>query len=342
MLPKVSVIIPVYNCEKYIANCLESVLNQSYTNIEVVIINDGSKDRSQEIIKTYELIDKRIKLLNQENKGPSEARNNGLTNATGEYLVFVDSDDTIHEIYIEKLLYKSLEGGYDIVCCGYNEESKNGMISYNDFWFNKEKVLRNDFAKYICSGVGGTIWGKIFKRNIIVENNIRMDSKIFMCEDLLFVLNYCLYCNTFAAIPDFLYHYNRLNNYSITSNINISYLKNNITVIQNMESLLIDIGIYEAVIEEIVISRVQSLVMGFIFIEAQKFLNNKSHYCIKNIESIIGNEYVSSYKKSFEVKDGKDKLIMPFVKNNKYFMVFLISITIETAKKFKNIKAKVN
>ncbi len=102
-MSKISIIIPVYNSEKVIARCLESVLNQDYKNIEIIIINDGSKDRSQEIIEQYSKIDGRIKIIKTENQGVSSARNLGIQNASGKYVCFLDADD-----YVDKDMYNEL------------------------------------------------------------------------------------------------------------------------------------------------------------------------------------------------------------------------------------------
>lgn len=119
---KVSIIIPVYGVEKYISQCLESVINQSYENIEIIVVNDGTKDNSMKIVEEY-LLDERIKIINKENGGLASARNRGIEEATGEYIYFLDSDDWIEVNTIEVLV----------------EESNNLDIIYSNFWYFDEK-----------------------------------------------------------------------------------------------------------------------------------------------------------------------------------------------------------
>lgn len=116
---KVTIIIPVYNVEKYLSRCLNNVINQTYSNIEIILVNDGATDNSQVICEEYKKKDDRIKLLVKENGGLSDARNYGIPYATGDYIAFIDSDDMIHTSYIEYLLNLIEKYNGDISICGY-------------------------------------------------------------------------------------------------------------------------------------------------------------------------------------------------------------------------------
>ncbi|MEH7464169.1 glycosyltransferase family 2 protein, partial [Bacillus thuringiensis] len=129
MVPKVSIIVPVYNCEEYLSNCIESILNQTYKNIEIVIVNDGSIDQSEKIINKYKVKEERIMYYYQDNCGPSEARNKGIINSTGEYVTFIDADDTVDKYYVELLLNKMINSNSDLVCCGYKDISEYGVLN---------------------------------------------------------------------------------------------------------------------------------------------------------------------------------------------------------------------
>lgn len=144
---KVSIIIPVYNCEMYIKKCLDSVLLQTYKNIEVIIIDDGSTDMSRRIINEYIKKDERIKLITQKNMGASQARNNGINFCNGEYIVFLDGDDTLNKYYVEKLYYNICNLDVDIVCCGYSEYSKYGVTELNDYYIDKNIIDKDDYYK---------------------------------------------------------------------------------------------------------------------------------------------------------------------------------------------------
>ena len=116
----VSIIIPVYNCEKYITICLDSLINQTYSNIEIILVNDGSNDRSEDVIREFAKNDNRIKLYNQINQGVSVARNTGLDKATGEYIMFVDADDYIELDMVDELI-KPIQNEHTIVFCDNTE-----------------------------------------------------------------------------------------------------------------------------------------------------------------------------------------------------------------------------
>ncbi len=171
----VSIIVPVYNAEKYIDRCLHSILNQSYTNIEIVLINDGSSDNSLKIINEYAKKYSFIKVYSHENKGVGFTRNFGILQAKGEYIVFVDSDDYIDENYVEILL-NSVKN-YDAVFSGYKSITENGeIISVN-------ALDQSEWAKYKYTG----ILGKIYKTKYLIQNKIFYPN-YKVGEDLYFAL----------------------------------------------------------------------------------------------------------------------------------------------------------
>ena len=131
-MPKISIIIPVYNAEKYLKICVDSILNQTFKDFELILIDDGSSDTSKEICEQYIKLDNRVKVIEQSNKGVSVARNNGLENSCGEYIMFCDSDDWIEEECLENLYYKFIQDkNTDIIFSGI----------YKDFYFNDKKIM---------------------------------------------------------------------------------------------------------------------------------------------------------------------------------------------------------
>ena len=233
----VSVIIPVFNGQKYLSYCIDSLLNQTYSNIEVILVNDGSTDQSESIIQSFLVRDQRIKCISQVNAGPSIARNKGMIEAAGEFICFIDADDFVPNNYIQLLVEKIAEG-YDVVACGYIEVSEYGRIELNDFYQSQERLTKDEFVNGILRGVGGTLWAKIYRSSIIDSNQLHLNPDIYMCEDLLFNLDYCRYTQQFAAIKLSLYEYNRLNEGSITSKVTLNYLENNLIVMKEMGQLL--------------------------------------------------------------------------------------------------------
>ena len=182
---KVSVIVAAYNIEKYIARCLDSILNQTYKNLEIIVVNDGSSDNTGEIIDKYSEKDIRIKVIHKENSGVSSARNKGLDMSTGDYIGFVDGDDTIEPDMYELLVSNAINYTADISHCGYKLiEGQEEILMHGT-----NQIIIQDRKKGILDLLDGSmvepgIWNKVFKRSII--EGIRLDESIKINEDLLF------------------------------------------------------------------------------------------------------------------------------------------------------------
>lgn len=203
---KVSVIIPVYNCQDFLEKCLESVLNQTYENIEVILINDGSTDNSLMICKKIEKIDNRVKVFSKKNGGPSSARNFGLKKSTGDYVMFVDSDDFIENNMIEMMLFNN-DSKYDVIITNQITFPNNKCNKFNDCY-------SSDFFEFIvCNNVWGP-FSKLIKRSII---NNSFDESYFIAEDLLFFYELSNNVKNFKFIDDAMYHY-VINNNSLMNN----------------------------------------------------------------------------------------------------------------------------
>lgn len=334
---KVSVIIPVYNAQKYIEQCIKSVIRQTYNSIELIIIDDGSSDNSSKVISPLLSIDRRIKLIHQQNSGPSVARNRGITESTGEYLVFIDSDDVIEETYIEKLFNKISKEKLDLVCCGYIEQSKYGEVKLNHFWKQKEYLDKNEFIEYVFNGVGGVLWGKIFRRDLIFEHNLRMNPKIHMSEDLIFVLEYSKCIKSIGVIDEYLYHYNRLNENSISSNITLSYLENYILVIQQIDSLLLNMSFNVNDRSRVINRRVRDIVYSINRSESYQFLTSgEIRLRVENIKKVISHPVILSYTNHFPIDNQFTKIMNYLVNKKKYFSIFIINLVLIYLQKIKD------
>ena len=202
----VSIIIPVFNCEEYINKCINSLISQTYRNIEIVLIDDGSTDRSGILCDNLTKMDERIIVFHKKNEGVSSARNKGLELIKGKYVLFVDADDYVEDNYVETLI-KNLSSN-EMVVCGYYEEYVNDSVIMNTFKSNK--VITNNQAQqlvYSDRGFGGYLWNKVFLKEIIVKEKLRFNEKIYMCEDQLFVINYLLFVTKILVLNSVLYHY---------------------------------------------------------------------------------------------------------------------------------------
>src|SRR6478672_3771212 len=184
----VSVIVPVYNAEKHLRNCIESLLAQTLQSCEFLFINDGSTDSSQDIIEDFQKTDNRIILINQQNKGVSAARNSGLQIAKGDYIGFVDADDTVLPDYFQTLLEIAQKGNVAIVISRYRIH-QNGKSTVSNTIFPENKVLYSDFIQkeiiphFIQTENLNAIWNKLFKRELIQKSNIVFPIGVALGED---------------------------------------------------------------------------------------------------------------------------------------------------------------
>lgn len=226
---KISVIVPVYNAQKYLEACVESLIKQTYDNYEVILVNDGSTDQSLEICKLFEKKSEKVKIINQQNSGVSCARNKGLEQATGQYVMFVDADDWIDQEMLSQLAMKVIQTEANFVMCNFIREysTKSEPISSGfksstilehheieeqlilGFIEKKEKELQHILAPFRGP------WGKLFDLALIRKHQLKFDNQLIIGEDFLFNLQYLKHCKKALIIEDFYYHY-RSNESSIT------------------------------------------------------------------------------------------------------------------------------
>ncbi len=234
-MKKVSVIVPVYNVEQYLERCVESIRNQSYKNLEIILVDDGSPDNCGKMCDEFAEIDNRIKVIHQENSGLSAARNSGLKIATGEYISFVDSDDWISPQMIDIMAGAMDRHNADVVACDFVHEYKETgkfkeIKDFNEIILQKSDLFKTTadtehFAGYACN--------KLYRREKI--GNLEFDEGLFSCEDIDFVSQFVTKCEIGVYLPVALYHYYH-HSASMTGEINYSYRK--IDVINVYERLI--------------------------------------------------------------------------------------------------------
>ncbi|MBQ2687756.1 MAG: glycosyltransferase family 2 protein [Clostridia bacterium] len=185
---KISIVVPIYNAEKTLERCVSSLINQTYENIEIILVNDGSKDNSLDLCKKFEAQDSRIVVIDKPNGGVSSARNAGLDIATGEFVMFCDSDDWAAEDWCKELFDAYKPNG--LVMCGFFTEGQQNYLPYetkaND---NCQKYSRNEFTSLTLYGFKSP-WSKIYSRHIIEANDLRFNKKFSNGEDYLFNICY--------------------------------------------------------------------------------------------------------------------------------------------------------
>lgn len=205
--PLISVIIPVYNVELYIRDCLASVINQTYKNLEIIVVNDATPDRSMAIVEEFAKTDTRIKIINHEkNTGIGVVRNDALMQATGEFVAFVDSDDTIDRSYYEKLIKRQFETGSDIVRGSFITNTGFGKVFRYNITVSKME------HKWALSGL---LMIGLYRRKLIVDNGI-LFPEIGLGEDAVFDFKTAFYANHLSTCKDAIYFYEKLKSDSYT------------------------------------------------------------------------------------------------------------------------------
>ena len=210
-MPKVSVIVPVYKAEKYLRQCIESILAQTFTDWECILVDDGSPDHSGAICDEYAARDARIRVIHKENGGVSSARNMALGRMTGKWLTFVDSDDCLYPNALQRWVEVAEQNSLDLIQCHFNREYKEGQVEGN-----ATEVLTA--AQYADSENYLTcVWGTLFKTSIVKEHTLRFDENVKLGEDQIFLLNYMQLCTRMQRLGDVLYFY-RNNEQSAVNN----------------------------------------------------------------------------------------------------------------------------
>lgn len=206
----VSVVVPAYNAEKTIERAVKSLQQQTYKNIEIIIINDGSKDKTDDICRRLAEKDSRIQYRLIENGGVSNARNEGISYCNGRYIAFLDSDDQMESTMIEKIV-SFIDDTIDLVCCGYKVITANDEVIFEQSPIQMKKTKSEAYMaveNLQLNTCMNSLWNKLFRSSVIKENQIKMDTTISMGEDLLFILNYLRLMNgDIVVIPDTEYRY---------------------------------------------------------------------------------------------------------------------------------------
>ncbi|MDF4219318.1 glycosyltransferase family 2 protein [Bacillus subtilis] len=226
MTPKMSVIIPVYNGEKYLRECLDSVLGQTLKNIEVLIVDDGSTDSTRNILRYYEAIDERVKPIYQANQGPATARNNALNQARGEYVAFIDADDWIEREAYATMYEAAVANNADIVftdiCWDYEDTTKSYTKSYRakaNTPLDRDAIKAEILTDFLYNGSYGGVW-KVIRKSLIDTYGLTFPAGKYLGEDWLFNMDAFTYCQTAYYIDKPLYHYRQINDESLMRKYN--------------------------------------------------------------------------------------------------------------------------
>lgn len=270
-LNNVSIIVPVYKAEKSIRKCIESILKQTYTKIELILIDDGSPDKSGSICDEYQG-DIRVKVIHTQNKGVSHARNVGLNYANGEYIAFCDSDDFYEMHYIEKMIGSALKYNSDITICGYYLEGENGFKSST---VSKSRLInKSELVKHssIDNEFGGFCWNKLYKNEIIGKNRFPEDMDIMEDTYFLYMVSQRAHRIYYLAKP--LYYYCDNKDSTVRNISNLYSNKDTIKYIDAFEKILTYIQM-DAVSKNLIRTSMVITSISFRCLIKQKKYNNK-------------------------------------------------------------------
>ena len=240
MIDKVSIIVPVYNIENYIRVCVESILAQTYESFELILVDDGSKDNSGILCDEYAAIDSRVKVIHKENGGVSSARNTGLQQAKGKWIMYVDGDDWIEPDMIESLIETAKATEADLV---FGDYMKYGPYAGNHKLPTWSTDKKDSMSRYIAYSMT-TIWGSIAKRSLYTEHSLKSPDGVSYCEDFHLIVRLCHFANKIVNVHRSFYHY-RYRPTSIMSNMNRKTEADEQWVYQDTIHFFKEQGVYE-------------------------------------------------------------------------------------------------
>ena len=274
-LPLISVIVPVYKVENYLDCCVQSIVNQTYSNLEIILIDDGSPDASGAMCDAWAEKDSRIRVIHQENAGGGAARNAGLDAARGERIAFVDSDDYIDPDFTEHLVTAAEQNNADLVIAPYKMvipagatkpeqvldklQDELGVMTVarppevREYGFLPAGVYTQDeFARHLmdkpASYFYGVLWNKLYRRDLLVDHQIQFTSEVRWAEDLVFNMQYLEYANVLVSIPEAGYYYVQNPQSICHTQINpATIVQNKIQVFRYYKDLYTRLGMYEQV-----------------------------------------------------------------------------------------------
>ena len=329
----ISVIIPVFNVEKYLVDCIESIMCQTYKNIEILLIDDGSTDKSGEICDAYKMFDDRIKVFHKDNEGLGLTRNYGIDRAGGKYIVFVDSDDYLSHDAIELLEKNSKD--YDTVIAGYTKVKNSGkklyVEKYNKEIFINDDVVNKLLPRFIGSLPGikdsifTTVCAKLYSTELIKENKIKFKSeRKFQSEDLGFQFDYFLYSKNVCVIDESIYYY-RFNPNSLTTLYKENRFDETIKVYKYINETIKSLKLpEEAYLRNKKMLFVQ--VRACLSQESKKISKKNRDKRYESIKKIIENEVLCDAINNYpiELLNFKQKLFINLIKNKKYNQLQLL------------------
>lgn len=331
---KVSIIIPIYNAEKYLEDCVNSVIDQTYSNLQIILVNDGSTDKSWNICQRLKGQDNRIEIFSQSNSGVSVARNKGLDVSNGKWIMFVDPDDFLDEDIVTDLVSK-MDDNTDIVSCAcYGIENKK---KYRAHFFKKSCQFSTDkidlFLQLLNVSYGqtgkvftaiGVPWGKIYRKTFLEKNNLKFDPALRRMQDNIFNMSAFFYARNIIYLDKPLYYY-RLNNIGNYNDRHLNELNNIfLPVIRERYYGLNDIGLFSN--PQIYKSYINETANMFLELARGEFLTTNRERFNDYVHNMMEQPYFKDiFKKNGSnlISNKKVKLILFLIKHHMYYMYMI-------------------
>lgn len=271
----ISVVVPVYNASEFLARCLESILTQTFTDWQLILVDDGSRDNSLHIMQEYAEKDSRIKVFHKANEGVSIARQYGLDRVDTPYFIFCDADDYVECDYLEKLYNAIEKENSDLAICAYWEEYSDHQV----LMYTPKSSMAGLIHNFLNDKVWGVTWNKLYKTSVVREHNIRFIPHLQMWEDLAFTIDYCLDAHSVSFVHKPLYHYIQTSMSSITKNEDLAKKLDRVTAIRHFEKSIESKGIWREF--------------------QNSLLTIKFHVAYIAVDNIVTNERIKYFKSAF-------------------------------------------
>lgn len=328
MNPKISVIVPIYNSERNLSRCIESIINQTYKEIELILINDGSRDRSGQICDLYAEKDDRIIVVHKNNSGVSDTRNEGIKLSSGKYLQFVDSDDYLDENMIEILLNVVQHGDPDMVICGYKIiDNRTGNYVLTDYLqdemnFGFERFLAI-YADLYLKNYLNSPWNKMYKASLIEKEKILFEPKLDLGEDLIFNLEVIKKCDKFSFIYSCPYNYVEYNHETLSA----KYRENLYEIIKSLFKQVIelytDVDNYAAEINKMQQAYTRTLLTNVVLHIADHICLRDYDIYLKKAKKVRQDEILTQTINNIELYSNREKLLALLFQHNMYLFIFI-------------------
>lgn len=334
---EISVVVPIFNVENYLERSINSLINQTFKNLEIILVNDGSTDNSKLICEQFKKLDDRIILINKKNEGVSIARNTGIENARGKYIVFMDPDDSI-DLEMYDSLYNAIEkANCDICMCNYNRVENNHIKKIKlpfESGLHEKETIDNLILELVCNknfgeeSVMGSPWRAIYRSDIIRENNIIFPKNIRPMQDLIFNLQYLKCCESLYIIQDFHYSY-YVNEGSGVTSYNPKGFENSVKVYEFVKNCVTQ-EIDSDELGNRLKNRWIDLVLRAIWMVAHKDNPDKLVHKYKEISKILNHDNTVLASRTINTKNLKikNRLLIYAIKTKKVvFLYFYYKLT---------------